>query len=93
MLTHIVAVGPAASTTLTNAGQSDLLSLAIALGGGLGAVGSGLGIGMIFWQVIDSIRHRPATRAESPRTQFLGFGRTEAVFFYGLVAALLAFAL
>ena len=93
MLTHIAVIGAATSTTLTNAGQSDLLSVAIALGGALGAIGSGAGIGMIFWKVIDSMRRQPEMRGEVTSFQRLGFGRTEAALFYGLLAALLAFAL
>jgi F-type H+-transporting ATPase subunit c len=93
VLTHIVTIGAASSTALTNAGQSGLRSLAIALGGGLGAVGAGIGIGMIFRQVIDSTTRQPEMRAEITSIQWLGFALTEAVFFYGLVAGLVAFVL
>jgi F-type H+-transporting ATPase subunit c len=93
VLTHIVNIGAASSTALTNAAQSGLRSLAIALGGGLGAVGAGIGIGMIFRQVIDSTTRQPEMRAEITNIQWLGFALTEAVFFYGLVAGLVAFVL
>ena len=42
---HIFTLTFAAASSLTNAGQSGLKSLAIALGGGSGAVGPGLGSG------------------------------------------------
>jgi F-type H+-transporting ATPase subunit c len=93
VLTHIVTLGATSSTALTNAAQSGLRSIAIALGGGLGAVGAGVGIGMIFKQVIDSVTRQPEMRAEITSIQWLGFALTEAIFFYGLVAGLLAFVL
>jgi F-type H+-transporting ATPase subunit c len=90
MFTHILTIGAAA---LTNAGQSGLKSLAIALAGGLGAVGAGVGIGMIFAKVIEATTRQPEMREEITSIQWLGFALTEAVFFYGLVAGLLAFVL
>jgi F-type H+-transporting ATPase subunit c len=83
----------AAAAPLTSAGQAGLKSLAIALGGGLGAVGAGVGIGMIFKAVIDSVTRQPEMRDEITSIQWLGFALTEAIFFYGLVAGLLAWVL
>lgn len=93
MLGHLIATGAASATTLTNAGQSGLRSLAIALGGGLGAIGAGIGIGLVFHKTIESITRQPEMRDEITALQWLGFALTEAVFFYGLVAGLLAFVL
>lgn len=90
MLAHLITLGAASASSLTDAG---LRSLAIAIGGGLGAVGAGVGIGMIFRQVIDSTTRQPEMRAEITAIQWLGFALTETVFFYGLVAGLLAFVL
>jgi F-type H+-transporting ATPase subunit c len=70
-----------------------LRSLAIALGGGLGALGAGVGIGLIFSRVIESVTRQPEMRAEITAIQWLGFALTEAIFFYGLVSGLLAFVL
>ena len=92
-MTHILTLAAAPVSSLTNAGQSGLKALAIALGGGLGAVGAGVGIGMIFKAVIESVTRQPEMRDEITSIQWLGFALTEAVFFYGLVAGLLAFAL
>ena len=93
MLTHVITAGAASTTALTNAAQSGLRSLAIALGGGLGAVGAGIGIGMIFSKVLESVTRQPEMRAEITSIQWLGFALTEAIFFYGLVAGLIAFVL
>jgi F-type H+-transporting ATPase subunit c len=82
-----------AAVSLTNAGQSGLRSLAIALGGGLGAIGAGVGVGMIFSKVIESITRQPEMREEITSIQWLGFALTEACFFYGLVAGLIAYVL
>jgi F-type H+-transporting ATPase subunit c len=82
-----------AATSLTDAGQSGLRSLAIGVGGGLGAVGAGVGIGIIFGKVIESVTRQPEMRDEITQIQWLGFALTEACFFYGLVAGLIAYVL
>jgi hypothetical protein len=48
-------------STLVDAGQAGLRSLAIALEGGLGAVGAGVGIGMILRMVslLPNLLHEP----------------------------------
>jgi F-type H+-transporting ATPase subunit c len=73
--------------------DSGLKSLALGIGGGMGAIGAGVGIGIIFGRVIDATVRQPALREEITSIQWLGFALTEACFFYGLVAGLLAFAL
>jgi F-type H+-transporting ATPase subunit c len=93
VLTHIITVGVASASSLTTAGQAGLRSLAIGIGGGLGAIGAGVGIGMIFSKVIESVTRQPEMRDEITNIQWLGFALTEAVFFYGLVAGLIAFVL
>ena len=65
-------------------------SIGLGVGGGLGAVGAGVGIGIIFGKAIEAITRQPEMRAEITQLQWLGFALTEAVFFYGLVAGLLA---
>ena len=82
-----------AITSLTDAGQSGLRSLAIGIGGGLGAIGAGVGIGLVFKGVLDGIVRQPELRDEITAVQWLGFALTEACFFYGLVAGLLAYVL
>jgi len=92
VFTHIFTLTAAASS-LTGAGQSGLRSLAIGIGGGLGAVGAGVGIGLIFKGVIEAVTRQPEMRDEITQIQWLGFALTEAVFFYGLVAGLIAYVL
>jgi F-type H+-transporting ATPase subunit c len=64
-------------------------AIALGVGGGLGAVG--IGIGTIFGKVIESVTRQPEMRDEITSIQWLGFALTEACFFYGLVAGLIAF--
>jgi F-type H+-transporting ATPase subunit c len=81
-------------TTLAQAsgGSADAgKAIALGVGGGLGAAGAGVGIGLIFGKVIESVTRQPEMRDEITAIQWLGFALTEAVFFYGLVAGLLAF--
>jgi F-type H+-transporting ATPase subunit c len=93
VFTSIFHFAAASATSLTDAGQSGLRSLAIGIGGGLGAVGAGVGIGIIFGKVIESVTRQPEMRDEITSIQWLGFALTEAVFFYGLVAGLIAYVL
>ena len=65
-------------------------SIGLGVGGGLGAVGAGVGIGIIFGKVIEAVTRQPEMRDEITQIQWLGFALTEACFFYGLVAGLLA---
>ena len=80
--------------TLAQGGGSegkDGKAIALGVGGGLGAVGAGVGIGIIFGKVIESVTRQPEMRDEITSIQWLGFALTEACFFYGLVAGLIAF--
>jgi F-type H+-transporting ATPase subunit c len=81
------------ATALTDAGQTGLRSLAIGLAGGMGAIGAGVGIGLVFKGVLEGVARQPELREELTNIQWLGFALTEACFFYGLVAGLLAYAL
>ncbi len=54
-------------------------------------VSAGVGIGIIFGKVIESVTRQPEMRDEITGIQWLGFALTEACFFYGLVAGLIAF--
>ena len=84
-----------AITVIAQAGggltDSGLKSIALGVGGGLGAGGAGVGIGIIFGKVIESVTRQPEMRDEITSIQWLGFALTEACFFYGLVAGLIAF--
>ena len=63
----------------------------IAVGGGLGAVGAGVGIGIIFGKVIEAVTRQPEMRDEITSIQWLGFALTEAIIFYAFVFGLIAF--
>ncbi len=78
------------AATLSNDG---LKSLAIGVAGGLGAIGAGVGIGPIFAKSMECITRQPEMREEITSIQWLGFALTEACFFYGLVAGLIAYVL
>jgi len=84
-------VQAAAAVPLDKAGQGAGRAIALGVGGGLGAIGAGVGIGMIFGKVIESVTRQPEMRDEITSIQWLGFALTEACFFYGLVAGLIAF--
>ena len=90
MTTHVFT---AAAAALTDAGQSGLRSLAIGVAGGMGAIGAGVGIGMVFSKAMESVTRQPEMRDEITSIQWLGFALTEACFFYGLVAGLIAYVL
>ena len=66
-------------------------AIALALGIGLGSLGAGIGIGNIFGSMIQAVARQPELRGELQGIQWLGFALTEACFFYGLVAGLIAF--
>jgi F-type H+-transporting ATPase subunit c len=92
MFTHSLTLAAAASS-LNGAGQAGLRSLAIGVAGGLGAIGAGVGIGIIFGKVIEAVTRQPEMRDEITQIQWLGFALVEATFFYGLVAGLIAYVL
>jgi F-type H+-transporting ATPase subunit c len=77
----------ATSGDVTKAGKA----IGLALGVGLGAAGAGVGIGLIFSSMIQAVARQPELRGELTGIQWLGFALTEACFFYGLVAGLIAF--
>ena len=76
---------------LETAGKGAGRAIALGVGGGLGAIGAGVGIGIIFGKVIEAVTRQPEMRDEITSIQWLGFALTEACFFYGLVAGLIAF--
>ena len=71
--------------TLTVLGKSIGFGLAV----GLAAFGTALGVGLIFASMLQSAARQPEAKRELQPIMWLGFALTEAVVFYGLVAALL----
>ena len=68
-------------------------AIALALGVGLGALGAGVGLGNLFGSMIQSVARQPELRGELQGIMWLGFALVEAVVFYALLGALLAFVL
>jgi F-type H+-transporting ATPase subunit c len=89
-LFHSVITLLAATSGLTGDIGKAGKSIGLGIGGGLGAVGAGVGIGIIFGKAIEATTRQPEMRDEIASLQWLGFALTEACFFYGLVAGLLA---
>ena len=70
-----------------------LRAIALGVGAGLGTVGPGVGVGFIFGKVIESVTRQPEMRDEITSIQWLGFALTEAIVFYALAMAFVAFAI
>ena len=49
------------------------------MGAGLGSIGAGIGIGIIFGKEIESVARQPEMRDELTSIRWLGFALTEAV--------------
>jgi len=71
---------------MTDAG---LRLLAMALAVGLGAIGPGAGIGIIFSGALQAMGRNPEAEGLVRTYMFLGFALTEALFIFGLVVGLL----
>jgi F-type H+-transporting ATPase subunit c len=71
---------------MTDAG---LRLVAAALAVGLGAVGPGIGIGIIFNGALQAMGRNPEAEGTLRTYMFLGFALVEALFIFALVIALL----
>jgi F-type H+-transporting ATPase subunit c len=58
-----------------------------ALGYGLGAIGPGIGVGLIFAAVIQGTARQPEARGAMMGTAWIGFALTEALAMIGLALA------
>ena len=58
---------------------------------GLGSIGAGIGIGIIFGKEIESVARQPEMKDELQAIRWLGFALTEAVAFYTFIFGLIAF--
>jgi F-type H+-transporting ATPase subunit c len=67
---------------LTDAG---LEALAHGLVYGLGAIGPGVGIGLVFSAAIQAMARQPETAGETRTTMFIGFALIEALALIGFV--------
>ena len=83
----VTILAQAGAETAADAGKA----IALGIGAGLGSIGAGIGVGFIFGKEIESVARQPEMRDEITGIQWLGVSLTEACFFYGLVAGLIAF--
>ena len=71
--------------TLTSLGKGIGFGLAI----GLGALGTAVGVAVIFSTMIQSAARQPESKPQLQGTMWLGFALTEAVIFYALLGGIL----
>ena len=60
-----------------------------ALAIGLGALGPGLGMGILFSKVVETIGRNPEAQPKIQTSMFLGIAFTEAIAIYALVVSLM----
>jgi F-type H+-transporting ATPase subunit c len=64
-----------------------LTALAHGLVYGLGAIGPGVGIGIVFSSAIEAMARQPETAGQTRTTMFIGFALIEALALIGFVLA------
>lgn len=64
-------------------------ALAAAIAVGLGALGAGIGNGLIVSRTVEGIARQPELRGQLQTTMFIGVGLVEAVPIIGVVIALI----
>ena len=70
-----------------DAEAAKLLGAGIAMG--VGALGPGLGLGMMLGKALESIARQPEVAGDIRTNMFIGIGVTEAVALYAFVVALI----
>ena len=68
-------------------------ALQLGLATGFGAIGPGVGVGFIFGKTIEAIGRQPELRGSLMGLMWLGFALTEAIVFYALGMAFVAYAI
>jgi F-type H+-transporting ATPase subunit c len=68
-------------------------ALELGLATGLGAIGPGVGVGFIFGKTIEAVGRQPELRGSLMGLMWLGFALTEAIVFYALGMAFVAFSI
>jgi F-type H+-transporting ATPase subunit c len=59
----------------------------------IGAIGPGVGVGFIFGKTIEAVGRQPELRSQLMGIMWLGFALTEAIVFYALGMAFVAYAI
>jgi F-type H+-transporting ATPase subunit c len=67
--------------------------LALGLATAFGAIGPGVGVGFIFGKTIEAVGRQPELRGQLQGLMWLGFALTEAIVFYALGMAFVAYAI
>lgn len=67
--------------------SAKMLGAALAIG--LGALGPGLGMGILFSKALEAIGRNPEAQPKIQLTMFLGIAFTEAIAIYALVISLM----
>lgn len=78
-----------AAQVVQAAAAVDLSGLAVALSIGLGALGPGIGIGLIGSKAMEAIGRNPEATGKIQSAMILGFAFAEAIAIYALVVALI----
>ena len=69
--------------------KMDLKLLATALAIGLGAIGPGIGVGIVAGKAVEAIGRNPDAASQIQTNMFIGMAFAEAVAIYALVIALI----
>ena len=69
--------------------ESDLTGLAMAVAIGFGAIGPGIGIGILAGKALEAIGRNPEAANEIRTNMILGIAFAEAIAIYALVVALI----
>ena len=68
-------------------------TIVLGLATGFGAIGPGIGVGIIFGKTIEAVGRQPELRGQLTGMMWLGFALTEAIVFYALVMGFVAYVL
>ena len=66
-------------------------TIVLGLATGFGAIGPGIGVGIIFGKTIEAVGRQPELRGQLTGMMWLGFALTEAIVFYAFIFGLIAF--
>ena len=68
-------------------------TIVLGLATGFGAIGPGIAVGIIFGKTIEAVGRQPELRGQLTGMMWLGFALTEAIVFYALGMAFVAYAI
>jgi F-type H+-transporting ATPase subunit c len=68
-------------------------TIVLGLATGFGAIGPGIGVGIIFGKTIEAVGRQPELRGQLTGMMWLGFALTGAIVFYALGMAFVAYAI